>query len=167
MLRLLEDHQTRGAAWEGPPLTDRRWKSPPASWHPLDGILYYSPELLVNWCWLFKLPASPFCGSLLWNYLGNEFSILINISQESNALATENVFWGVHNVFYQVPFPKFMLISNSIHSPWMKARISSQTPQNTVALINLASLVDELYYIAFLFKFFISLPLRLNTVNIY
>lgn len=36
----------------------------------------------------------------------------------------------------------------------MKVLTSSQTPQNTVALINLASLVDELYYIAFLFKFF-------------
>lgn len=82
-------------------------------------------------------------------------------------MVTENVFWGVHNIFYQVSFPKFMLISNSIHSPWMKVLTSLQTPQNTIALINLASLVDELYYIAFLFKFFIWLPLKLNTVNIY
>lgn len=60
-----------------------------------------------------------------------------------------------------------MLISNSIHSSWMKVLTPLQTPQNTVALINLASLVNELYYIAFLFKFFIWLPLKLNTVNIY
>lgn len=82
-------------------------------------------------------------------------------------MVTENVFWGVHDIFYQVSFPKFMLISNSIHSSWMKVLTPLQTPQNTVALINLASLVNELYYIAFLFKFFIWLPLKLNTVNIY